>query len=175
MARPRLLALCEGTTTSEACWHALEAEVARAEADASGVQVARIFPQAAHDDTLRVLYAIGLPAFARYVRRGLQSHAAVRALPVLFVHRRLALAGTCPDAPTLEAAIASLPLADGFGGRFEVLPSTLAYRPLDVCAPAWLAPTGAGRVRLPLLDAYCPAFAVSDAPVPVPVEPTNEQ
>jgi hypothetical protein len=40
-----------------------------------------------------------------------------------------------------------------------VLPSSIAHRPLDLCAPQWLAPPGAGAVRLPLLSAYCPAFA----------------
>lgn len=74
------------------------------------------------------------------------------------MHRRLARGGTCPTAATVEAAIQALPLLEGFGGQLTVLPSGLPYRPLEVCAPRWMAPAGSGRVRLVLFDLYCPVF-----------------
>ncbi len=165
--------VCSGATTREACATALAAERARAQIAATstaatlGTAVPSLFRQGAY----LAPYAGRVFELVPYVEQVFWREAVVRALPVLFVHRRLALSGSCPDAASLEAAIASLPLADGFGGRFSVLPTTYDYRPLEICAPSWLAPPGAappgaGGVRLPLLVAYCPALPVIDRRAP---------
>ena len=155
----RYAALCEGMT-SAVCRAALDAEQARLEPPSpTRRELAETFPQLARDTIVDALYAQGLALSLPVVRRYWQGQALSRALAAVFVHRRLG--EPCPDATTVEAALAAENLG---GGPFTVLPSGLPYRPLEVCAPAWLAPPGAGRVRLALLDLYCPRFATDEVP-----------
>jgi hypothetical protein len=77
--------------------------------------------------------------------------------------RRLALDGRCPTSEELAAEAGALLRPTGLGGQLEVLSSNIEYEPLDICAPQWLAPEGAGRVRLPLLDFYCPVVPLVSA------------
>jgi hypothetical protein len=160
--------LCLGASTRAECLTAMERAVADAEAHAreEGV-LGRYVPQLDHASLRAQLVSASVASYSGYLVRGLRGEALVRALPALFVHRRLAITdGRCPDAARLEAALAPLGLEAGFGGRFEVFETGLAYRPLEVSAPSWLGPPPPERVRLPLFQLYCPPFPVLDVALP---------
>jgi hypothetical protein len=167
---PRLAALCPPAASRADCLGAFEVEAARAQREGGGFQalLGELAPPLSHAGFMRALYREALPPMLTYLRRAATSEAQVRALPALFVHRRLALAGGCPEPSVLEAALAALPVADGFGGSFTVLPSSREFRPLEISGPAWLDPEHrpAGTVRLPLLEVFCPALPVSRPDTP---------
>jgi len=162
--------LCVGTSTRAECLAAMERAVDDAEAHAreEGV-LGRYVPQLDHASLRAQLVSASVASYRGYLVRGLRGEALVRALPALFVHRRLAVTdGRCPDAARLEAALAPLGLEAGFGGRFEVFETGLAYRPLAISAPSWLGPPPPARVRLQLFELYCPPFPVLEEALPDP-------
>jgi hypothetical protein len=156
--------LCEGVTTQQECAARFTAEEARVVAlQRSASRLALAFPNIAQETFHASMSARWLESMVPLIARACRSQAARGALPLLFMARRLALDGRCPTSEELAAEAGALLRPTGLGGQLEVLSSNIEYEPLDICAPQWLAPEGAGRVRLPLLDLYCPVFPLVSA------------
>jgi len=157
--------LCEGVVTMEGCAARYAAEQSRVSVpqNATALRFARVFPNIARETFHASMLADWLVAIRPHMERAWHVSATRSALPLLFVGRRLALDGHCPSAEALEAEAGALLTPPSLGGQLQVLSSNIEFEPLEICAPAWLAPAGAGRARLPLLDSYCPVFPLVQA------------
>ena len=161
---PNIARLCEGLGTNQECAARYGAEAARVAAleDSVVLPFAYAFPNLAPDEFQSTEFASWHRSMVPLLNRAWRAEAERDALPLLFVARRLALDGQCPTAEELTREAGTLLTPTGLGGALEVLSSNVEFEPLEVCAPGWMAPVDLGRVRLPLLDAYCPAFPLVD-------------
>lgn len=110
---------CAGLTL-EACNARYREEIDAATQDIAAWWRVRSIPGAEREGRIRETYRAHLREREAVLVRAARNEALLRALPALFLHRRMSLSGTCPTAATLQAEA----LAAGMAGGFEVVDAT---------------------------------------------------
>jgi hypothetical protein len=156
---------CGAGVHGQACLAAIDGLVAGLPPDPGDLPwwVEVLGPRSGRELMLEQTYRQLVESLAPYVRRIELGQLEVRALWLVLEHRRRTLGGVpCPTAAAFASAHGPVPTERGMGGHFEILESALDHQPLEVGAPHWMRPLRERRprVRLPLAQLYCPAFAV---------------
>jgi hypothetical protein len=109
---------CAGLTL-EACDTRYREAIDAAEQDIAAWR-ARSIPGVEREGRIRESYRVRLYERESMFAAAAHNEALLRALPALFLHRRMSLSGTCPTAATLQAEAR----AAGMAGGFEIVDST---------------------------------------------------
>jgi hypothetical protein len=112
----------------------------------------RWIPGVEREVSIRSVYADRLREREAALSTAAHNEALLRALPALFLHRRMSLSGTCPTAQALQAEALAAGLAD-----VEVQSSSEPHQPLHLLS--------VGKVE-PLYRAHCPALRQEDEAQP---------